>query len=100
MRSKTARHALPIRSRSPMKAMILAAGRGERMRPLTDTQPKPLLEAGGKPLIVWTIEALVRAGYREIVINVSHLGNRIMGALRDGRRWNVELRYSIEAEAL
>ena len=60
-----------------MKAMILAAGRGERMRPLTDATPKPLLEAGGKPLIVWIIEALARAGFSELVINVSHLGEPI-----------------------
>jgi MurNAc alpha-1-phosphate uridylyltransferase len=83
-----------------MKAMILAAGRGERMRPLTDHTPKPLLQAGGKPLIVWTIEALARAGFRELVINVSHLGERIIEALGDGRRWGVEIRYSREAEAL
>ena len=83
-----------------MKAMILAAGRGERMRPLTDTKPKPLLDAGGKPLIVWTIEALARAGFHEIVINVSHLGDRIMDALGDGRTWGVQLSYSVEADAL
>ena len=56
-----------------MKAMILAAGRGERMRPLTDTTPKPLLQVGGKPLLVWHIENLVRAGITEIVINHAHL---------------------------
>src|SRR4051812_16565522 len=83
-----------------MRAMILAAGRGERMRPLTDDKPKPLLEAGGKPLIVWTIEALARANFREIVINVSHLGDRIIDALGDGQRWGVTIRYSREAEAL
>ena len=83
-----------------MKAMILAAGRGERMRPLTDALPKPLLEAGGKPLIAWTIEALVRARVSDIVINVSHLGSRIESALGDGRRWDVRIRYSHEAEAL
>ncbi|MDO9190108.1 MAG: sugar phosphate nucleotidyltransferase, partial [Sulfurimicrobium sp.] len=60
-----------------MKAMILAAGRGERMRPLTDITPKPLLEAGGKPLIVWHIENLARAGIRELVINHAHLGMQI-----------------------
>ena len=70
------------------------------MRPLTDATPKPLLDAGGKPLIAWTIEALVRAGVTEIVINVSHLGARIESALGDGRRWNVRIRYSHEAEAL
>jgi N-acetyl-alpha-D-muramate 1-phosphate uridylyltransferase len=83
-----------------MRAMILAAGRGERMRPLTDRTPKPLLEAGGKPLIVWTIEGLARAGFCELVINVSHLGERIIGTLGDGERWGVTIRYSREAEAL
>src|SRR6476661_6035503 len=88
------------RSVKPAEAMILAAGRGERMRPLTDTIPKPLLEAGGKPLIVWTIEALARAGFRELVINVSHLGDRIVNALGDGRHWDVRIRYSREVEPL
>ena len=60
-------------TRLPIGAMILAAGRGERMRPLSDTTPKPLLEAGGKPLIVWQIEALARAGFRDIVVNAAHL---------------------------
>ena len=60
-----------------MKAMILAAGRGERMRPLTDLTPKPLLMAGGKPLIVWHIEKLAQAGYRDLVINHAHLGGQI-----------------------
>jgi MurNAc alpha-1-phosphate uridylyltransferase len=80
--------------------MILAAGRGERMRPLTDATPKPLLEVGGRPLITWLIEALARAGFRDLVINVSHLGARIESALADGRRWNVQIRYSHEEEAL
>ena len=66
--------------------MILAAGRGERMRPLSDTTPKPLLEAGGKPLIVWQIEALARAGFRDIVVNVSHLADRVVAALGRRRR--------------
>lgn len=83
-----------------MKAMILAAGRGERMRPLTDTVPKPLLEAGGKPLIVWHIEKLVRAGLREIVINHAHLGACIEAALGDGARFGASIRYSPEGEAL
>ena len=83
-----------------MKAMILAAGRGERMRPLTDAMPKPLLEAGGKPLIVWLLEALVRAGLPEVVINISHLGERIERALGDGRRWDARIRYSREPQAL
>jgi MurNAc alpha-1-phosphate uridylyltransferase len=80
--------------------MILAAGRGERMRPLTDEAPKPLLAAGGKPLIVRVIESLARAGLRDLVINVSHLGHRIESALGDGHRWDVRIRYSHEAEAL
>lgn len=80
--------------------MILAAGRGERMRPLTDGTPKPLLQVGGKPLIAWVIEGLARAAYRELVINVSHLGSRIESALGDGRRWDVRIRYSYEVEAL
>ncbi|MDT3736741.1 MAG: nucleotidyltransferase family protein [Denitratisoma sp.] len=83
-----------------MKAMILAAGRGERMRPLTDATPKPLLIAGGKPLIVWHIEALVRAGIREIVINHAHLGCMIEAALGDGARFGATIRYSPESEAL
>jgi MurNAc alpha-1-phosphate uridylyltransferase len=80
--------------------MILAAGRGERMRPLTDATPKPLLRAGGKPLIVWHIEALVRAGIRDIVINHAHLGPLIEAALGDGARFGAAIRYSPEGEAL
>jgi N-acetyl-alpha-D-muramate 1-phosphate uridylyltransferase len=80
--------------------MILAAGRGERMRPLTDNIPKPMLLAGGKPLIVWTIEALTRAGFRDIVINVSHLGERIESGVGDGSRWDARIRYSREPEPL
>jgi N-acetyl-alpha-D-muramate 1-phosphate uridylyltransferase len=82
------------------KAMIFAAGRGERMRPLTDTCPKPLLEAGGRPLIVWQIERLARAGFATIVINHAWLGEQIERALGDGSRWNVRLAYSAEGEAL
>ncbi|KWF69690.1 N-acetylmuramate alpha-1-phosphate uridylyltransferase MurU [Burkholderia pseudomultivorans] len=81
-------------------AMIFAAGRGERMRPLTDTCPKPLLEAGGKPLIVWQIEGLARAGIDTIVINHAWLGAQIEAALGDGSRWGVRLLYSAEGEAL
>jgi N-acetyl-alpha-D-muramate 1-phosphate uridylyltransferase len=81
-------------------AMIFAAGRGERMRPLTDTLPKPLLEAGGKPLIVWQIERLAQAGFETIVINHAWLGDRIEAALGDGSRWGVTLRYSAEHDAL
>src|SRR6266481_7545326 len=80
--------------------MILAAGRGERMRPLTDAIPKVLLEVRGKSLIVWLIEALARSGVREIVINHAHLGHLIEAALGDGRRFGVAIRYSREAEAL
>jgi MurNAc alpha-1-phosphate uridylyltransferase len=83
-----------------MKAMILAAGRGERMRPLTDHTPKPLLLAGGKPLIVWHIEHLARAGFTEIVINHAHLGSKIESALKDGRAWGVNIQYSHELSAL
>jgi N-acetyl-alpha-D-muramate 1-phosphate uridylyltransferase len=81
-------------------AMIFAAGRGERMRPLTDTCPKPLLPAGGKPLIVWQIERLAAAGYTNIVINYAWLGDRIEAALGDGARFGVALRYSPETDAL
>lgn len=81
-------------------AMIFAAGRGERMRPLTDTTPKPLLAAGGKPLIVWQIERLAAAGIRTIVVNHAWLGAQIEAALGDGARWGVRLRYSAEREAL
>ncbi len=80
--------------------MILAAGRGERMRPLTDHTPKPLLQVGGKPLIVWHIEKLAAAGFREIVINHAHLGAQIEAALGNGHQFGVSIRYSPEAEAL
>ena len=79
-----------------MKAMILAAGRGERMRPLTDHTPKPLLAVNGKPLIEWHIEALARGGVREIVVNTAWLEDRIVAALGDGARWGVTIRYSME----
>ncbi|WP_319240939.1 N-acetylmuramate alpha-1-phosphate uridylyltransferase MurU [uncultured Propionivibrio sp.] len=79
-----------------MKAMILAAGRGERMRPLTDTTPKPLLGAGGKALIVWHLERLAACGFRDIVINHAHLGEQIEAALGDGSRWGLSIRYSPE----
>lgn len=78
--------------------MILAAGRGERMRPLTDHTPKPLLAAGGKPLIVWHLERLAQAGMREVVINHAHLGRQIEAALGDGAAWGVTIRYSAEPE--
>ncbi|MDE2089207.1 MAG: nucleotidyltransferase family protein [Gammaproteobacteria bacterium] len=81
-----------------MKAMILAAGRGERMRPLTETTPKPLLIAAGRPLIEYLIEALTRAGIRDLVINISWMGERIETALGDGRRHGVRIRYSREGD--
>lgn len=83
-----------------MRAMILAAGRGERMRPLTDTTPKPLLQVGGKPLIVWHIERLVAAGIRQLVINHAWLGEQIVQALGDGGRYGADIRYSAETHAL
>ncbi len=79
-------------------AMILAAGRGERMRPLTDDTPKPLLCVGGKPLIVWHIERLAINGIRELVINHAHLGEQIEQVLGDGSRWGVHIHYSREGE--
>lgn len=83
-----------------MKAMLLAAGRGERLRPLTDSVPKALVEAGGKPLIAWHLERLARAGFREAVINVSHLGERIMDRIGDGARFDLRVQYSPERERL
>lgn len=83
-----------------MKAMILAAGRGNRMRPLTDTIPKPLLEVGGKPLIVWHLENLAAAGFRDIVINHAHLGQQIETALGNGDSWGLSIQYSAEGTAL
>jgi MurNAc alpha-1-phosphate uridylyltransferase len=79
-----------------MKAMILAAGRGERMRPLTDHTPKPLLRAGGRRLIEYHIEALVVAGIREIVINHAHLGSQIEESLGDGARYGAQINYSAD----
>ena len=79
-----------------MKAMILAAGRGERMRPLTDRAPKPLLEAAGKPLIQYHIEALREAGFTELVVNHAHLGAQIVARLGDGRAFGVRIDYSPE----
>ena len=85
---------------TPLKAMILAAGRGERMRPLTDHCPKPLLEVGGKPLIVWHLERLAAAGTVDVVINHAHLGWMFEQALGDGARFGLRIRYSAEATAL
>jgi MurNAc alpha-1-phosphate uridylyltransferase len=76
--------------------MVLAAGRGERMRPLTLERPKPLLEAGGRPLIVHHLDALARAGIRDVVVNVSWLGTQVVSALGDGSRHGVRIAYSDE----
>ncbi len=81
-----------------MRAMILAAGRGERMRPLTDHTPKPLLKVRGKPLIEWHIEAFARAGIRDLVINTAWLAEQFEAALGDGSRFGVRLHYSHEGE--
>ena len=81
-----------------MNAMILAAGRGERMRPLTDVLPKPLLEVHGKALIIWHIEKLAKNGFKKIIINIAHLGYKIPEVLGDGSKWGVELLYSDEQE--
>jgi MurNAc alpha-1-phosphate uridylyltransferase len=83
-----------------MKAMILAAGRGLRMAPLTDNLPKPLLAAGGKPLISWHLEKLAAANIIEIVVNVAHLGTMIEESLGNGSRFGVSIQYSRETEAL
>ena len=79
-------------------AMILAAGRGERMRPLTDHIPKPLLQVAGKPLIVWHLENLAAAGFQRVVINLAHLGEQIAHPLGDGSNWGLELCYSDESQ--
>lgn len=85
---------------SGFRAMILAAGLGNRMRPLTDHTPKPLLSVGGKPLIVWQIERLRAAGFTDLVINHAHLGQRLEDALGDGAAWGVRIRWSREPEPL
>jgi N-acetyl-alpha-D-muramate 1-phosphate uridylyltransferase len=82
----------------PERAIVLAAGRGERMRPLTDSCPKALLTVRGKPLIVYHLEKLSRLGVQEVVINLSWLGGAIRAALGDGARWNLRLRYSDEGD--
>ena len=79
-----------------MKALIFAAGLGERMRPLTDTTPKPLLVAGGKPLIAWHLEKLAAIGVREVVVNISWLAEQFPRALGDGARWGLRIEYSQE----
>lgn len=80
--------------------MLLAAGRGERLRPLTDRVPKALVEVGGKPLIAWHLERLAASGLREAVINVAHLGERIVEAIGDGSRFGLRIAYSREPEPL
>jgi MurNAc alpha-1-phosphate uridylyltransferase len=82
------------------RVLILAAGRGERMRPLTDATPKPLLRAGGKPLIGWQLERLAAAGLRDVVVNHAHLGGQLEAALGDGARWGVRIEWSREGTAL
>jgi MurNAc alpha-1-phosphate uridylyltransferase len=81
-----------------MRAMILAAGRGERMRPLTDTRPKPLLEVGGKPLVQYHLEALARAGIKDVVINLAWQGELIRSSLGDGERFGLRICYSEEPQ--
>jgi len=81
---------------TPPHALLLAAGRGERMRPLTDRCPKPLLPLRGRPLIVWHLEALARAGVREVVVNTAWLEDQFPAALGDGARWGLRIRYSTE----
>src|SRR5690554_1073375 len=81
-----------------MKALIFAAGLGERMRPLTDTTPKPLLEVAGKPLIAWHLERLAAAGVTEVVVNTSWLANQFPKALGDGSDRGLSIRYSHEGE--
>jgi N-acetyl-alpha-D-muramate 1-phosphate uridylyltransferase len=80
-------------------AMVLAAGRGERMRPLTDTVPKPLLTVRGKPLIVYHLEKLSRLGVKHVVINLAWLGEQIRAALGDGAQWQLQIHYSDEGGA-
>lgn len=83
-----------------MKAMILAAGEGRRLRPLTEKTPKPLLPVGGKPLLEWHIERLVAAGYREIVVNAAYLGDQIVAFVGDGSAWGASISVSVEPEPL
>jgi MurNAc alpha-1-phosphate uridylyltransferase len=85
-----------MKNKSPMRALVFAAGKGERMRPLTETTPKPLLAAGGKPLIVWHLEKLATLGVQDVVINTSWLADRFQPALGDGSRWGLRLHYSFE----
>lgn len=79
-----------------MKAMVLAAGRGERLRPFTDSLPKPLIKVGGRALIDWHLAALARAGFKQVVVNLSWLGERLRAALGDGSRFGLTIHYSDE----
>ncbi len=88
----------PGMQRSEMRAMILAAGRGERLRPLTDHMPKPLLPVAGRPLIVWHLQKLAEAGFAQVVINTAHLGEQISDTLGDGSRWGLQISYSREQQ--
>ena len=81
---------------TPLPALILAAGRGERMRPLTDHTPKPLLWVQGKPLIEWHLAALAQGGVKDVVINTAHLEDQFPAQLGDGSRWGVRIHYSME----
>ncbi|MDZ7787592.1 MAG: nucleotidyltransferase family protein [Halofilum sp. (in: g-proteobacteria)] len=81
-----------------MNAMILAAGRGERMRPLTDDRPKPLLDVGGRPLIDWHLGALARAGFARVVINTAWQGRKLRAYVGDGGAWGLDVRYSDEGD--
>ena len=81
-----------------MKALIFAAGLGERMRPLTDTTPKPLLQAGGKPLIVWHLEKLAALGVRDVIVNSSWLADQFPKRLGDGSQWGLRIAYSFEGD--
>jgi N-acetyl-alpha-D-muramate 1-phosphate uridylyltransferase len=83
-----------------MHALILAAGSGKRMRPLTDAMPKPLLEVGGRAIIEWQVERLVAGGFSDLVVNHSHLGDMIESSLGDGARFGARIRYSHEPQAL
>jgi MurNAc alpha-1-phosphate uridylyltransferase len=87
-------------AKQPTTAMVLAAGRGERMRPLTDRIPKPLLEVGGRSLIERQIAKLAQAGFTRIIVNHAHFGDQIEAALGDGTRWGVTICFSAEREAL
>lgn len=86
----------PMSTQPNLKALILAAGRGERMRPLTDACPKPLLPVHGQPMIEWHLAALARAGVREVVINTAWLEDQFPATLGDGRRWGLTIHYSME----